>query len=122
MRRKEELEALREMEERKAEEEKLRHRELIEVSERSADKRHRELLEVGGKARLDAIERYNTKEMRIKRCSDLIQGCLYKMPDDPLEIPAFFVNAERHFNTYQVGEELRLALINPFCLRKLGDW
>src|SRR5260221_377022 len=90
----------------------------MELGENRADRRHRELLEAGEKARLDAIERSNTREMKLKRSADILKGCLYKMPDNPMEIPVFFDYADRHFNSNHIDETLRISLINPYLSDK----
>src|SRR5260221_10044216 len=56
--------------------------------------------------------------MRLKRSADILKGCFYKMPEDPMEIPVFFDYADRHFETNHIDEELKLSLINPYLSDK----
>src|SRR5260221_14673259 len=58
------------------------------------------------------------REMKLKRSADILKGCLYKMPDDPMEIPVFLDYADRHFNSNDIDEELRISLINPYLSDK----
>jgi len=80
-------------------------RRSLELGESSADRSHRELLEAGEIARQDAIERSNTRKMRLKHSTAILKGCLYKMPDDPMEILVFFHYADRHFNTNHLDQQ-----------------
>src|SRR5260221_9512262 len=56
--------------------------------------------------------------MKLKRGADVLKGCLYKMSDDTLEIPIFFENADRHFESNNIEDNLRLPLINPYLSDK----
>src|SRR5260221_4713508 len=56
--------------------------------------------------------------MKLKRGADVLKGCLYKMSDDTLEIPIFFENADRHFESNNIKDNLRLPLINPYVSDK----
>src|SRR5260221_259280 len=56
--------------------------------------------------------------MKLKRGADVLKGCMYKMSDDTLEIPIFFENADRHFESNNTEDYLRLPLINPYLSDK----
>src|SRR5260221_3596763 len=40
------------------------------------------------------------------------------MGDDVLEMPMFFENVDRHFDSDGIDDDLRLPLINPYLLEK----
>src|SRR5260221_11288085 len=47
-----------------------------------------------------------------------MRGCMYKMSADTLEIPIFFENADRHFESNNIEHNLTLPLINPYLSEK----
>ena len=123
------LEEVRREEQKRLREEKERHDEIMlkmlenqlrntEKVEDAAERRHRENLEDSEKSRKEAADRANTREMKLKRGAEILKGCMYKMGDDVLEIPIFFENADRHFESNFIEDDLRLALINPYFSEK----
>src|SRR5260221_4825687 len=137
--RKEEMRLMLEREERKADEDSRREdfrmrieedrREEVKMEkdrcieeqrrvEDAAERRHRETLEDSEKNRREAAERENTRDMKMKRGADILRGCMYRMGDDVLEMPMFFENADRHFESNGIEDDLRLALINPYLSEK----
>src|SRR5260221_7313207 len=86
--------------------------------EDAAERRHRETLEDNEKSRREAAERANTRDVKMKRGADILRGCMYRMGDDVLEMPMFFENADRHFESNGIEDDLRLALISPYLSEK----
>src|SRR5260221_7067683 len=130
--RKEEMRLMLEREERKADEDSRREdfrmkieedrREEVKMEkdrcieeqrrlEDAAERRHRETLE-------DNEKRANSRDMKMKRGADILRGCMYRMGDDVLEMPIFFENADRHFESNGIEDDLRLALISPYLSEK----
>src|SRR5260221_10779141 len=117
-------------EESKRIEEKEKHEEIImlrmidnqtrsaERVEDAAERRHRETLEDNEKSRKEAAERANSRDMKLKRGAEILKGCMYRMGDDVLEMPMFFENADRHFDSDGIGDDLRLPLINTYLSEK----
>ncbi len=123
------LEEDRREEQKRIKEEKERHDEIMlkmlqnqlrntEKVEDAAERRHRENLEDNEKSRKEAADRANSREMKLKRGAEILKGCMYKMGDDVIEVPMFFENADRHFESNAIDDDLRLALINPYLSEK----
>src|SRR6266536_3570872 len=123
------LEEVRREEQKRLREEKERHDEIMlkmlenqlrntEKVEDAAERRHRENLEDSEKSRKEAADRANSREMKLKRGAEILKGCMYKMGDDVIEVPMFFENADRHFESNAIDDDLRLALINPYLSEK----
>ena len=59
-------------------------------------------------------ERNNNQAARLKRYGDALKNVLIKQSNDPIEVVAFFRNAEATFREVQVPPELRGILIRPY--------
>jgi len=59
-------------------------------------------------------ERNNSQAARLKRYGDALKNVLIKQSNDPIEVVAFFRNAEATFREVQVPPELRGILIRPY--------
>ena len=65
-------------------------------------------------AREGRREKDGTKENKIKMFGDLLKHVLFNMPNDINEIPVYLDTLDRIFTEYNVPNEIRINLVNPY--------
>ena len=64
--------------------------------------------------REDRLTRDNTKEAKIKTFGDLLKHVLFHMPQQLTEIPIYLDTVDRIYRVYEVPNEIKRSLLNPY--------
>src|ERR1043165_8893411 len=65
-------------------------------------------------ARLARQAKDQTKENKVKTFGDLLKRVLFNMPNQITEIPVYFDTIDRIFLEYNVPDEIKVNILNPY--------
>ena len=57
------------------------------------------------------------RESKVKKYGDILINVLTVMPEDIVEVSGYFNTKNRYFKKYEVSEEIRVSLLNPFLYK-----